>query len=53
MTDNKKKTPKKEADVTESDAIKPVKKLKIRETKEKLIEQALEEDLLPGDEPDS
>jgi len=50
MTDNKKKTPKKEADVTESDAIKPVKKLKIRETKEKLIEQALEEDLLPGDE---
>ena len=47
MTDSKKKTPKKEVDVTESDAVRPVKKPKVKETSEKLIEQALEEELLP------
>ena len=50
MTDSKKKTPKKEVDVTESDAVKPVKKPKVKETSEKLIEQALEEELLPEKE---
>ena len=53
MTDSKKKTPKKEVDVTESDAVRPVKKPKVKETSEKLIEQALEEELLPenGEQP--
>ncbi len=50
MTDNKKKTPKKEVDVTESDVQKAVKKPRIREAREKLIEQELEEDLLPVNE---
>ena len=50
MTDNKKKTPKKEVDETESDALKAVKKPRIREAREQLIEQELEEDLLPGNE---
>ena len=48
MTDNKKKTPRKE-DVTDNDAVKPVKKLKVKEAKDKLIEEALEEDIMPED----
>ncbi|MDQ1332912.1 MAG: small subunit ribosomal protein [Bacteroidota bacterium] len=44
MTESKKKTTKKEVVEKSEDAVKPVKKLKVvKETKEKLIEEALEE----------
>ncbi|MCX6302012.1 MAG: 30S ribosomal protein S1 [Bacteroidia bacterium] len=47
MTESKKKTTKKEVVEKKEDAVKPVKKVKVKETKEKLIEQALEEEVLP------
>jgi len=47
MTEGKKKTPKKEVVENEKEVVKPVKKVKVRETKEKLIEQALEEEIIP------
>jgi small subunit ribosomal protein S1 len=43
MTESKKKTTKKEVVEMTDDAIKPVKKVKVKETKEKLIDEALEE----------
>jgi small subunit ribosomal protein S1 len=47
MTESKKKTTKKEVVKKDEDVVKPVKKVKVKETKEKIIEQALEEELLP------
>jgi small subunit ribosomal protein S1 len=42
MTESKKKTPAKEVVEKNEDTVKPVKKPKVKETKEKLIEEALE-----------
>src|SRR4030043_1726545 len=50
MTESKKKTTKKEVVEKNDDVVKPVKKAKVKETKEKLIEQALEEEILPVQE---
>jgi small subunit ribosomal protein S1 len=50
MTENKKKTTKKEVVEKKEDAVKPVKKAKVKESKEKLIEQALEEETIPEKE---
>ena len=50
MTDSKKKTPKKEVVEKDEEGVKPVKKVKTKETKEKLIEEALEEVLVPETE---
>jgi len=50
MTENKKKTTKKDVDGKDEITGKPVKKAKVKETKEKLIEQALEEEILPEEE---
>jgi len=47
MTENKKKTTKKEVEVIEDDALKSGKKVKAKEHKEKSIEQALDEETLP------
>ena len=47
MTDSKKKTPRKEVDVTDDDSVKPVKKPKLKEEADKLIDQALEEEMIP------
>ncbi len=47
MTESKKKTTKKEIVDKKEDVVKSVKKVKVKETKEKLIEQALEEEILP------
>jgi small subunit ribosomal protein S1 len=49
MTESKKKTTKKEVVDVNDEAAKPVKKVKVKETKEKLIEEALEEDLVPAE----
>ncbi|MCX6330328.1 MAG: 30S ribosomal protein S1 [Bacteroidia bacterium] len=50
MTESKKKTTKKEVVEKKEDAVKPVKKAKVKESKEKLIEQALEEETIPEKE---
>jgi small subunit ribosomal protein S1 len=50
MTENKKKTTKKEVVDKNEDVIKPVKKNKIKDSKEKLIEEAFEEIELPEEE---
>jgi len=50
MTESKKKTTKKDVDGKDEITGKPVKKAKVKETKEKLIEQALEEEILPEEE---
>ena len=50
MTENKKKTTKKEVVDKNEDVIKPVKKNKIKDSKEKLIEEAFEEIELPEGE---
>jgi len=50
MTESKKKTTKKDVDEKDEITGKPVKKAKVKETKEKLIEQALEEEILPEEE---
>jgi small subunit ribosomal protein S1 len=47
MTESKKKTTKKAVVDKEDDVVKPVKKAKVKETKEKLIEKVLEEEALP------
>jgi small subunit ribosomal protein S1 len=49
MTESKKKTPKSEVVEKEEEGVKPVKKARVKEEKEKLIEEALEE-LLPEKE---
>ncbi len=53
MTEPRKKATKKEVVGKNEDVVKPVKKAKVKETKEKLIEQALEEEILPVDEEPS
>jgi small subunit ribosomal protein S1 len=50
MTESKKKTPKKEVVERDEDVVKPVKKPKVKETKEKLIEQAFEEEAIHVEE---
>jgi len=50
MTENKKKTTKKEVVDKNEDVIKPVKKIKIKDSKDKLIEEAFEEIELPEEE---
>ncbi len=50
MTESKKKTTKKDVNEKDEPAGKPVKKVKVKETKEKLIEQALEEEVIDGEE---
>jgi small subunit ribosomal protein S1 len=52
MTESKKKTAKKEVVEKEDDVVKPVKKAKVKETKEKIIEQAFEEEVIPLGEED-
>jgi len=47
MTESKKKTTRKEVVEKDEVVVKPVKKAKVKETKEKLIEQALDEEILP------
>ena len=53
MTESKKKTTKKEVVEKEDDVVKPVKKAKVKETKEKIIEQAFEEEVIPLVEEDA
>ena len=50
MTESKKKTTKKEVVEKTEDTVKPVKKIKVKESKEKLIEEALEEVTLKENE---
>jgi small subunit ribosomal protein S1 len=50
MTESKKKTTRKEVVEKTEDTVKPVKKVKVKETKEKLIEEALEEVTLTENE---
>jgi small subunit ribosomal protein S1 len=50
MTESKKKTTKKEVVEKTEDTVKPVKKVKVKESKEKLIEEALEEVTLKENE---
>jgi small subunit ribosomal protein S1 len=47
MTESKKKATKKGIVEKNEDVVKPVKKVKVKEAKEKLIKEALEEDILP------
>lgn len=51
MTDTRKKNPKKD-DLADSEIVKSAKKLKIKESKDKLLEQAFEEDIIPGSQFD-
>ncbi len=53
MTESKKKTTRKEVVEKEDDVVKPVKKAKVKETKEKIIEQAFEEEVIPVEEEDA
>jgi small subunit ribosomal protein S1 len=48
MTESKKKTTAKEVVEKNEDLVKPVKKAKVKETKEKLIEEALEVEAIPA-----
>jgi small subunit ribosomal protein S1 len=47
MTETKKKATRKEVETIEDDALKPAKKAKVKEAKDKIIEQAFEEEPIP------
>ncbi|MGD0342060.1 MAG: hypothetical protein ABSA76_10180, partial [Bacteroidales bacterium] len=47
MTESKKKTPAKEVVEKDEDLVKPVKKAKVKEPKVKLVEKAIEEEVVP------